>query len=125
MTKINVPSSHMPYLQTLLDQNGLTIDTVPFEIFIDILNIDNIPYKITKEDNDINKHLNIVIDETIFQGKIVKSNESCGICMEKLIKDDEIIRLKCSHYFHNECIMESIKFTNTCPLCRDTIKIHY
>jgi len=41
--------------------------------------------------------------------------KDCSICLEE-IKDIKI--LECGHYFCNECITESLKTNNKCPVCR-------
>jgi hypothetical protein len=42
----------------------------------------------------------------------------CPICYDKL--DDNIIKLRCGHIFHYECILHQYRTTNKriCPYCR-------
>ncbi|KAH7536624.1 hypothetical protein FEM48_Zijuj03G0004400 [Ziziphus jujuba var. spinosa] len=47
----------------------------------------------------------------------------CGICLEDFLAEgihdhDELHRLKCSHVYHKNCILEWLQKHNTCPLCR-------
>lgn len=50
-----------------------------------------------------------------------KSNQ-CAICQENYQNDEQILILKCHHYFHKSCIAEWIgKQSNKCPLCREKI----
>ena len=48
-------------------------------------------------------------------------NQNCPICLEEIIKNTEIVLLKCNHGFHVECIMKWIKSDVTknrhCPIC--------
>ena len=46
--------------------------------------------------------------------------KECLICLEDIIKDDEIIILKChkSHFFHSKCIKKWLKYNVSCPLCK-------
>ena len=47
----------------------------------------------------------------------------CNICKDE--NDHTSIRLKCSHVYHRECILLSIKNTsNECPYCRKYIYIN-
>jgi hypothetical protein len=50
---------------------------------------------------------------------IVKENEEvCSICIENMKTDHKLKILKCNHYFHEKCIMEWLKNSEVCPLCR-------
>ena len=48
------------------------------------------------------------------------NDEECIICLEKYNKSDNIIELKCNHYYHSSCILDWFKSDDhlTCPLCR-------
>ncbi|KAL0418558.1 UNVERIFIED_CONTAM: E3 ubiquitin-protein ligase [Sesamum radiatum] len=47
---------------------------------------------------------------------------SCSICMEDFEINPgsslTVNELPCEHYFHKDCIVEWLKRSNTCPLCR-------
>jgi hypothetical protein len=45
-------------------------------------------------------------------------SDACAICMDVLQKEDK--KMSCSHIFHEACINEWFKTSNTCPLCRYT-----
>lgn len=198
MPQIEIDRCYIPYLTLLARQNGIELNGINFDVLINILNIENIPYKIInnvsmneypsdsteqqevtrdnhdpslettnhvqddpntnnsineqvlssgeriessqqdhidnedrkpdkKEENSNfeNKRLKIVINKDIFRGKIYKSTENCCICINNFEKEDMIIRLKCDHIFHENCLLDSINFSNCCPLCRDNIQIYY
>ena len=59
-----------------------------------------------------------VIKIKITKNKLENNLEKCPICLEKYTKDEEVILLKCCHNFHNNCINNSIRNKNTCPICR-------
>ena len=40
----------------------------------------------------------------------------CPICQDKL--NVTIIKILCGHIFHESCINEWTKYSNTCPYCR-------
>lgn len=47
--------------------------------------------------------------------------EKCSICLNKWdLRNNEIIKLSCNHYFHKDCILEwfSCDGDNSCPICR-------
>ncbi|KAL0436385.1 UNVERIFIED_CONTAM: hypothetical protein Sradi_0346400 [Sesamum radiatum] len=55
------------------------------------------------------------------------AEEPCPICLEELVKGD-VIRLPCSHAYHEVCILTWIKNHQACPYCRaksPNIKIDY
>ena len=56
-----------------------------------------------------------------------KSTKTCSICLSDIYKHQTIIKLKCFHIFHYQCLARSIINNNiTCPLCRgDICKINH
>ena len=47
--------------------------------------------------------------------------EKCSICLNKWdLRNNEIIKLSCNHYFHKDCILDwfSCDGDNSCPICR-------
>ena len=67
---------------------------------------------------DANKLLN----DTEYQIKYNTIDESCIICLEKIIVNTKIIRTKCNHHFHTECFEKYLVYNNFnksgCPICR-------
>lgn len=55
-------------------------------------------------------------DRTIFRKTAQVS--SCSICIDDLRDNDIIIRLKCFHVFHENCIVLWSEKNNICPECR-------
>jgi hypothetical protein len=48
-------------------------------------------------------------------------NDECVICFED-IDDNNMIKLKCKHSFHKDCIVTLLRKRNRkCPLCRNRI----
>ena len=55
----------------------------------------------------------------ILEFNIDCKQKDCLICMEEYIEKDEIIKLKCEHTFHKNCIKQWLcKESNKCPICR-------
>ena len=51
---------------------------------------------------------------------LVNSNldEECTICLEPMDRKIDVMKLKCKHEFHLDCIHEYFKIKMECPLCR-------
>lgn len=62
------------------------------------------------------------VDNLIKEVVIEKQPERCTICLQDIDKDEHMIKLKCSHYYHAECITKYLKeFDYKCPICRENI----
>lgn len=46
------------------------------------------------------------------------AERSCAICFEEFPLGSQIIRLGCSHTFHEDCIVRWLQESHLCPLCR-------
>jgi len=46
--------------------------------------------------------------------------ECCSICRDIIDNNKQHYTLKCNHNFHTECIIDSLRCNNECPVCRDT-----
>lgn len=47
---------------------------------------------------------------------------SCSICLEEMCGGGkELVGLPCQHVFHENCILQWLEKTNSCPLCRATL----
>ena len=45
--------------------------------------------------------------------------EECSICRSNWnLKDNDVIRLSCNHFFHKKCILEWFENNESCPICR-------
>ena len=69
--------------------------------------------------------LNTII-ELVYNYKLSDNiNYICSICLEKLKKNENIVRLNCTHQYHKECIVRwLIEKQFTCPNCRKLIFSH-
>ncbi|CAG2248659.1 RNF115_126 [Mytilus edulis] len=57
--------------------------------------------------------------------KLVDKGAHCAICFEDFSLDEEVKRLPCDHYYHNDCIVKWLEMVikwlemhGTCPVCR-------
>ncbi|PON57307.1 43kDa postsynaptic protein [Parasponia andersonii] len=46
---------------------------------------------------------------------------NCVICLEEMLGGCEAVRLPCLHFYHEECILNWLKKSSICPLCRLTM----
>lgn len=46
------------------------------------------------------------------------SHTDCSICLSEFCEEDCVRILKCTHYFHEQCINLWLQDNDTCPLCR-------
>ena len=46
----------------------------------------------------------------------------CSICMDEVHLGDEVVRLYCSHWFHEQCVGAWLGEHDTCPHCRKGIR---
>jgi len=44
--------------------------------------------------------------------------DTCPVCEENLVLTESILRLPCSHVFHENCLLPWLTCHNTCPICR-------
>lgn len=47
-------------------------------------------------------------------------DEKCSICRSVMDGSTQDYKLVCSHRFHTECIIDSLRHNPECPVCRDT-----
>ena len=58
------------------------------------------------------------------QSLIITNNipeDVCTICLEEFNFDEELIKLKCNHIFHKECLKPWLDNKKKCPICRENI----
>ncbi len=48
-------------------------------------------------------------------------NDECYICLEQIGSSINIINTSCNHDCHMVCLIKSLMFNNTCPICRKII----
>ena len=64
-------------------------------------------------------------DRNNFEGVCVPltrdlEGEECSICLEPLNRNEQLKSTgKCDHVFHSSCIMEAMRSSNKCPVCRE------
>ena len=49
-------------------------------------------------------------------------DNECAICIDKLKKGNEVVKLPCNHLFHLNCIKSYfLNYNNKCPMCRSNV----
>lgn len=82
-----------------------------------------------KEEEKLKNQLILELDEfqykniDKFLGKEGKSvDDSCSICLEKFSIIDVIKELPCRHIFHKKCLLQWLKKSDFCPLCKNDLR---
>lgn len=47
-----------------------------------------------------------------------EADTMCSICLDEFHKDDEVVQLPCTHYFHYKCADLWLERNESCPYCR-------
>ncbi|CAI2364303.1 unnamed protein product [Moneuplotes crassus] len=55
------------------------------------------------------------------QKRLVGQNEdlTCAICQEYISSTDDVPNIQCKHEFHSDCLLEWLKTSPLCPICRE------
>lgn len=86
--------------------------------------------EIREQEEQIQEDVKITVDEdTINKLDVIELTEDidtdCSICIEGLVKGNEVIKLNCNHYFHKDCIRSHLlNYDYKCPLCRSDVGNH-
>jgi len=121
MTKIDISMETLTFLNIYAIMNDVKLEDIPVNNIINILNIYDIQYALIQCDEDT--EVCLVLTKNIITGNIIRSDKECSICLEDYKSNNKIIKLECAHIFHMNCLIEAIKFKNSCPMCRKHIQI--
>ena len=133
---VNIIDTYMRYSQNDIQHSFLNI--IENNLTTNLSNIINddysgMPdlislYNIVDYNNDFNNTYNdvkIVLNDEQFENleniKYEKLNDinECLICIENFEEDEDIIKIKCNHIFHKDCIRKWLcNESNKCPICR-------
>ena len=64
------------------------------------------------------ENLNIKFEIEKYDENIEYSPEICVICLDIFSENQNILKLECNHYFHENCIKEWFGKKTTCPYCK-------
>ena len=48
--------------------------------------------------------------------------DECTICLNEYKENETKQTTKCTHIFHEECLIKLLSTNNSCPLCRTELK---
>lgn len=87
-----------------------------FLVFYDSFGVRNILH-LNRQDNILNSHDNI--DK--YTNSYVSTTDMgvCTISQDNIIPGDDIIELRCGHFFKKEYGVKWLEQHNECPLCRE------
>lgn len=46
------------------------------------------------------------------------SSKECSICLNSMNNYNDLVILKCKHYYHKDCLNTWLNKNNSCPICR-------
>ena len=55
----------------------------------------------------------------------VNEELQCAICVKDFTEAEEVKRLSCNHFFHEQCILRWLQEKTTCPLCREICRTQH
>ena len=62
-------------------------------------------------------------DRELVRGDVTRAGRpkdfKCAICLKKT---GRVVRTRCRHYFHRDCIERSFRYDTRCPTCRQEIR---
>lgn len=67
-----------------------------------------------KKNKEIPAHLKMILVKHFIEN----TDCNCPICLEKINIDSKVFLTFCGHLYHNECLIESLDFSDKCPYCR-------
>ena len=121
MTIIDITTDALMYLNIITNDHNINLNVLPVDTIIVILNMHNIPYRVIEYDK--NKEVCLVQRHDMIFGTIVKSDKDCSICLDDFKTNKKVIKLSCQHIFHEKCLFDTIKYNNSCPMCRAHIQV--
>ena len=96
-------------------------DNFDENIFIEeeiiIVDIDNYELEIIKFDNTAKYIGNNNNNNLCITYKYNGNKTQCSICLEDIIKNDDIKQLNCLHFYHDYCLDKWLNIKKRCPLC--------
>jgi len=120
---LSINNTDVPLMRALLHANDTEASGhVQTDVLITLLNVGHIPFRLTSStamenvcisDNKVRRcHISCNRNETV-----------CPVCLEPLQKGDAVVRLGCDHLLHARCGDASVKYNNSCPVCRARIGV--
>ena len=122
MATLSISDVDAPRLCRLLAANRCLHEHFNTDILVDLLNIENIPFRLTSPTAAYNVK---IIDESVSLCEMVQNNDNttCCVCLSVIAPKAKLTRLRCGHNFHRDCIDTAVKYNNSCPLCRQFVRV--
>ena len=80
---------------------------------------DNDNDRLINNNDDVNNHNPSNIEKIVITyNNEIYNDKTCPICLDNYIKNDELYKLMCNHYYHKKCIDNWLSNNPSCPLCR-------
>lgn len=99
---------------------GSTVDLIDIQLSIDLTEEELFHHVAEVSANDAQPQEQ---DRTLKRGDVTRAMRprdfKCPICLRK---NGRVVRTRCKHYFHRECINHAYRYSDRCPICRSMIK---
>jgi hypothetical protein len=112
----------LEYLQALAEIDGRVGPGLEYSNLDSVLVLDGVDLAAPKGGTGVSRS---AIRKLIKKGGLVaeKSDQelgTCSVCLEELSSPDgaELLRMDCSHLYHQRCILPWLEKRNSCPTCR-------
>ena len=114
------------FRQKICTNLGLSTDSdvdeyVDDDVLISLLTVENIGFTI---DNNVSTQIYKMTDASVSKLFRNTNNMECCLCIEVFDVGCDVLRLACGHSFHPACIERSVKYKNSCPMCRSKIRVY-
>lgn len=52
-----------------------------------------------------------------------EKQKECSICLTAMTQQQNTVFTPCVHQFHRDCLLKSLQFNTTCPMCRFSLNV--
>ena len=84
--------------------------------------IKSVSFKWKRSELEMEKREMLMIKKMLKELRVgIGGSNSCSICLEEFgegIRSKFVVRMPCSHVFHEECVLSWLLKSSSCPLCR-------
>ena len=98
---------------------GTTIPLINIALSIDLTEEQMVRFVTEASEEDMLPHRH---NRCLERGDVTRASRpadfTCPICLKS---NGRVVRTRCLHYFHRECIEQSYKYDERCPICRQTL----
>jgi hypothetical protein len=68
-----------------------------------------------------NEELPGSVPDSKLEVKYSNKQATCQVCLEKILRNQQVVDLECGHTYHAHCARKWVLDTRTCPTCRKQV----